>query len=264
MSSGRACAATHWSTDRDDRFQARRTAGPRWRRPLADDGDTADRRLARVVHFVVGEDFVEWPDGAEGLAEVEAVGATLHRCGDRDSDRHPSVRPARDAPTEQHVANRRRTVGEAPKLGACKTGPDMLIRAGLGVWHQRGTHTMHYEFTNGSPVTEQDALDQVAAMGWHGLAFDDVKEQDEILHWHEFESVAWVISGAGAFADEHGNVTQTGPGCRVQAPAGWLHRTLAGTQQRIVIGTNLPFEAWTRPINKEPAERPASLSASPS
>jgi hypothetical protein len=120
---------------------------------------------------------------------------------------------------------------------------------------------MEYEFTTGASITEQEALEQVAAMEFHGLAFDDVQEQDEILHWHAFDLVAWVISGTGAFADEHGNVTQTGPGCRAQAPAGWLHRTLAGTHQRIVIGTNLPAEVWTNPINKDPAERPAALSA---
>jgi hypothetical protein len=120
---------------------------------------------------------------------------------------------------------------------------------------------MEYKFTTGSPITEQEALEQVAAMGFHGLAFDDVIETDEILHWHEFESVAWVISGTGAFADEDGNVTSIAPGCRLQAPAGWLHRTLAGTRTRVVIGTNLPYEAWTPPLNKAPADRPAALSA---
>ncbi len=118
---------------------------------------------------------------------------------------------------------------------------------------------MDYEFTTGAPITESDALEQVAAMGLHGLAFDDVHETDETLHWHEFESVAWVISGTGSFADEHGKVTQIQPGCRLQAPAGGLHRTLAGTNVRVVIGTNLPSSAWTRPINKHPDERPATL-----
>ncbi len=120
---------------------------------------------------------------------------------------------------------------------------------------------MEYEFTTGEPITEADALEQVAAMGFHGLAFDDVHDEDETLHWHEFDAVTWVISGTGAFADEQGNVTQTGPGCRLRAPAGWLHRGLAGTRVRLVIGTNLPGEAWTSPINKDPAERPAALSA---
>lgn len=73
------------------------------------------------------------------------------------------------------------------------------------------------------------------------------------------ESVAFVISGTGSFADEHGNVTQTQPGCRLQAPAGWLHRTLAGTAARILIGTNLPYGEWTMPIDKDPADRPVEL-----
>lgn len=119
---------------------------------------------------------------------------------------------------------------------------------------------MEYEFTTGAPVSEEDALAQVAALGLHGLAFDDVHEEDESLHWHEFGGVTWVISGTGSFADEHGNVTHIGPGCRLQAPAGWLHRTLAGTRARVVIGTNLPGEVWTAPINKDPADRPMSLS----
>jgi hypothetical protein len=118
---------------------------------------------------------------------------------------------------------------------------------------------MEYEFTTGAPITEQEALDQAAALGLHGLAFDDVHEEDETLHWHEFAGVTWVISGTGAFADEHGTVTHIQPGCRLQAPAGWLHRTLAGSRGRLVIGTDLPYDAWTSPIDKDPADRPVSL-----
>jgi hypothetical protein len=119
---------------------------------------------------------------------------------------------------------------------------------------------MVYEFTTGVPITEREALDEVAAMGLHGLAFDDVHEHDEALHWHEFAGVTWVISGGGSFADEDGNVTHLQPGCRLRAPAGWLHRTLAGTRARLVIGTDLPGEVWTSPINKDPADRPPAHS----
>ncbi len=118
---------------------------------------------------------------------------------------------------------------------------------------------MQYEFTTGEPITEHEALAQVAAMGYHGFAFDDVHEKDETLHWHEFDSAAWVISGTGSFADENGNVTLLQPGCRALAPAGWLHRSLAGTNTRVVVGTSLKFEDWTRPLNKDPAQRPAAL-----
>jgi hypothetical protein len=54
-------------------------------------------------------------------------------------------------------------------------------------------------------------------------------------------------------------MTCSSPGCRLQAPAGWLHRSLAGIRTRLVIGTNLPGEAWTSPINKDPADRPPTL-----
>jgi hypothetical protein len=120
---------------------------------------------------------------------------------------------------------------------------------------------MDYVFTKGAPLTEREALEQVAALGMHGLAFDDVHDEDEVLHWHEFDAVTFLISGSGSFADEHGTITQTLPGCRVQAPAGWLHRTLAGTKARLVLGTSLPYEKWTMPIDKDPAERPAALPA---
>ena len=76
----------------------------------------------------------------------------------------------------------------------------------------------------------------------YSLAFDDSHEVDEELHWHEFDSVAIVISGSGSFADETGAVTQVQPGCMVTAEAGWLHRTLAGTQTRVVLGSNMPYE----------------------
>jgi hypothetical protein len=118
---------------------------------------------------------------------------------------------------------------------------------------------MDYHFSTDEPISEQEALDKVAELGFNGLAFDNGVETDEPLHWHEFDLVAWVISGTGSFADQDGNVTETIPGCHLRAPAGWLHRDLAGTNVRIVLGTNLPNEQWTAPIDKDPADRPASL-----
>ena len=120
---------------------------------------------------------------------------------------------------------------------------------------------MEYLFETGTPITEDDALAHVAELGFHALAFDQEIIEDEPLHWHEFDSVVFVISGTGSFADEDGNVTRTAAGCRLQAPAGWLHRDLAGTNTRLVLGTNLPGEQWTAPINKDPAARPASLAS---
>ncbi len=114
-------------------------------------------------------------------------------------------------------------------------------------------------FETGTPITEDEALAHIAELGFHALAYDEEILEDEPLHWHEFDSVVFVISGTGSFADEHGVVTETAPGCRLQAPAGWLHRNLASPFNRLVLGTNLPGDQWTAPINKDPAERPTSL-----
>lgn len=118
---------------------------------------------------------------------------------------------------------------------------------------------MEYSFTQGPPISEAEAMAEGAKLGFHLLAFDQITPEDEALHWHEFDSVAWVIEGTGAFAEHDGTVTQIQPGCRLEAPAGWLHRNLAGPPVRIVLATDLPGEAWTSPIDKDPAERPAHL-----
>ena len=117
---------------------------------------------------------------------------------------------------------------------------------------------MEYRFSQDPPISEADALARAAELGFHALAYDTV-DVDEPLHWHEFDSVSWVIEGTSAFADEHGNVTRVSPGCRLDAPAGWLHRNLAGGPFRIVLCTNLPGSEWTMPIDKDPADRPAHL-----
>ena len=111
---------------------------------------------------------------------------------------------------------------------------------------------MEYEFTVEAPITEEEALARVAERGWHGLAFDVTVDNDEELHWHEFAVEAWVISGSGSFADQHGNVTEVSAGCHLKQPAGHLHRDLAGTRTRVVIGTDIPFSEWTQPIDKPP------------
>jgi len=116
-----------------------------------------------------------------------------------------------------------------------------------------------HEFITAAPITEEKALAEVAAMGFHRFAFDLDTPVDAELPGHELDSISWVISGTGSFADERGNVFATAPGCRLKAPAGWLHRALAGPTVRIVLGTNVPVEQWTAPITKDPAERPASL-----
>ncbi len=118
---------------------------------------------------------------------------------------------------------------------------------------------MEYLFEQREPISESDALAEAAALGFHALAFDQITPEDEPLHWHEFDSVTWVIDGTGAFEDGEGKITQIQPGCRVEAPAGWLHRNLASEAVRLVVSSNLPGSEWTAPIDKPPSDRPAHL-----
>lgn len=118
---------------------------------------------------------------------------------------------------------------------------------------------MEYTITRGAPISEEDALAEAAAMGFHAMAFDLVVEQDEALHWHEFDSVTWVIDGTASAMTGDDELVEVGPGCRIDAPAGFLHRSLAGPPARIVLATNLPYKAWTHPIDKLPADLPAHL-----
>ena len=78
--------------------------------------------------------------------------------------------------------------------------------------------TMEYLFETGTPITEEEALARVHELGFHGLAYDEEIHEDEPLHWHEFDSVVFVISGTGSFADEHGNVFQDRPRMPPESP----------------------------------------------
>ncbi len=180
---------------------------------------------------------------------------------DRDSE-DLSEHLARHLELGQPCAGRQR-------LGVCDPdGLDLLARS-TGLGHSSGSHrlsppdmtetTLKYEFTTAPPIPEADALAKAEEMGLHPLAFDVDLSEDEELHWHEFAAVVWVISGEGRFTGEDGVVMDVRPGCRLQAPAGWLHRNLAGPAYRVVLGSDLPGDQWTTPINKDPAERPASL-----
>jgi quercetin dioxygenase-like cupin family protein len=123
-----------------------------------------------------------------------------------------------------------------------------------------GGAIMEYKLTEGAPITEADALQQAAEMGFHALAFDLTVEKDESLHWHEFDSVTWVIEGTGTALRGDNEKVELRPGCRIEAPAGFLHRALAGPPLRLVLATNLPYSEWTMPIDKDPADRPEHLS----
>ena len=101
--------------------------------------------------------------------------------------------------------------------------------------------------------TEAEALDEIAAMGWNPLVRDIVLTEDEPLHWHDFESVIFIVSGSIRFADAHGAVTEVQAGSWFRGLPNFLHRELAGSNYRVVFGFKNKRSEFTMPINKDPA-----------
>ena len=113
---------------------------------------------------------------------------------------------------------------------------------------------MEFEFVQGAPISEQEALSAAKMLGLLAFAFDTETAADTDLHWHEFSATIWLVSGEANLATEDGTVYHATPGCRLSAPAGWLHQELVSPAHRLVIGTDIPVDRWSQPVDKPPAE----------
>jgi quercetin dioxygenase-like cupin family protein len=101
--------------------------------------------------------------------------------------------------------------------------------------------------------TEQEALDEAESKGLHAYAVD-IPAQDNELHWHDFDSVTYIVSGTARVEFEDGSAMQCGAGARIEAPAGVLHREVSPAY-RAVFGLAVDAAEMTQPVNKPPAER---------
>ena len=113
---------------------------------------------------------------------------------------------------------------------------------------------MEFEFVQGDPITEEEAFAEAKKLGLHAFAFDTDTQHDTDLHWHEISATIWLVSGEANVATEDGTVYHATPGCRLRAPAGWLHKELVSPTHRLVIGTDIPVESWSQPIDKPATE----------
>jgi len=111
------------------------------------------------------------------------------------------------------------------------------------------------EITEDHFTAAAEALAEIAAMGWNPLVRDVVIPKDEDLHWHDFESVTFVVSGMIRAADEHGEIMEFGPGVRLRSGPGFLHRELGGSAYRVVSGFKIGLNEFTTPIDKPPVNR---------
>ena len=109
--------------------------------------------------------------------------------------------------------------------------------------------TLKYTISEGHFTTEAQAFDEIAARGWHALALDVVGKNEE-LHWHDFDTVIYVVNGTAYAAMEDGTVLKAGAGSRVEAPAGLVHRDVPESAYRAIFGFSVRPADFTQPLNK--------------
>jgi len=98
-------------------------------------------------------------------------------------------------------------------------------------------------------ISEEGALAELEQMGFHGFA-DDAMGKAEDLHWHEFDAIAYVISGEASAELADGTVITAGAGTVVRVPRGTVHKDVPGNTYRRVLGFSIPLSEMTEPIDR--------------
>ena len=112
---------------------------------------------------------------------------------------------------------------------------------------------MGFTLTERHFSTPAEARAEIAARGWHAAEYDVPAEENE-LHWHDFDSVAFVLEGTSRTVFADGRVMECGSGARIESPAGVPHRA-ASPAYRAVFGFPVPPDSMSLPINKPMAGR---------
>jgi uncharacterized RmlC-like cupin family protein len=107
---------------------------------------------------------------------------------------------------------------------------------------------MQCELTPNAFTTEAEAIAEIEARGWCAFAADMPADTSE-LHFHDFDSVIYVVSGRPRLELEDGTPVQCGAGTRVELPRDLIHRE-ATEAYRAVFGISVALADLTQPINK--------------
>jgi hypothetical protein len=109
-----------------------------------------------------------------------------------------------------------------------------------------------YTVTEGYFSTRQEALAEIAARGWHAVAYSVPAEETD-LHWHDYEAVVFVLEGISRTVFEDGSVMEGGSGARIDQPSCVLHRS-GSTAFKAVFGFSVSLEDMSQPIVKPASE----------
>lgn len=103
--------------------------------------------------------------------------------------------------------------------------------------------------------SEEEATAILQGMGYYTLPFDIPPAQNE-LHWHDFDATFFIVSGDFAVACEgEAEFRSAGPGDRVDAPRGVIHRE-RHNGYRAVFGWPVDPSTLTMPLEREPPVPP--------
>lgn len=108
---------------------------------------------------------------------------------------------------------------------------------------------MGFVLTEHHFTTEEEAFAEIEARGLYAIGPIDVLAQDNDLHWHDFDSVVYVLDGTARVEFQDGSALQCGAGARVEAPAGTVHRE-ASPAYRAVFAFGIDPSTMTQPVNK--------------
>jgi len=112
---------------------------------------------------------------------------------------------------------------------------------------------MRFTKEEGHFKTREQALAEIARVGWHGL--ERTFSAEDELHWHDFDAVVYVLKGTASAEFEDATVEHASAGCRVAAPAGIAHRNVGAAWHGIIAFPVHPSQL-TQPVNKPLASRP--------
>lgn len=112
---------------------------------------------------------------------------------------------------------------------------------------------MRFIKEEGHVKTREQALAEIASVGWHGL--ERTFSAEDELHWHDFDAVVYVLHGTASAEYEDGTVEHASAGCRIAAPAGIVHRNVGADWHGIIAFPVHPSEL-TQPVDKPLASRP--------